>query len=159
MVFDRNIDMYRSIQGEEKKRQIMSEFDPLTGGTVGNSISSPAEQVRQHFVPGATQAEGQLTERTGSTNRSVVEHDKGLWHQLPETPLPPTPEDESDSPTLKRVPALPRQTSFLPTPEDVSDSPTLKSVPAFPKQTSFLPIPEDVSGADSLDLRSNREVG
>ncbi len=140
----------------------MSEFDPLTGGRVGNSISSPAEQVRQHFVPGATQAEGQLTERTGSTNRSVVEHDKGLWHQLPETPLPPTPEDESDSPTLKRVPALPRQTSFLPTPEDVSDSPTLKSVPAFPKQTSFLPIPEDVSGADSvdsMDLRNNRQVG
>src|SRR6266536_750357 len=129
--------MYRSIQGEEKKRQIMSEFDPLTGGRVGNSISSPAEQVRQHFVPGATQAEGQLTERTGSTNRSVVEHDKGLWHQLPETPLPPTPEDESDSPTLK-------------------------SVPAFPKQTSFLPIPEDVSGADSvdsMDLRNNRQVG
>src|SRR6184192_403036 len=115
----------------------MSEFDPLTGGTVGNIISSPAEQVRQHFVPGATQAEGQLTEREWSTNRSVVDHDKGLWHQLPETPLPPTP-------------------------EDVSDSPTLKSVPAFPRQTSFLPTPEDVSGADSVDsvdLRSNRQVG
>ncbi|MFL5591163.1 MAG: EamA family transporter [Ktedonobacteraceae bacterium] len=140
----------------------MSEFDPLTGGTVGNNTSSPAEQVRQHFVPESTQAERQLTEREWSTNRSVVDHDKGLWHQLPETPLPPTPEDESDSPTLKRVPALPRQTSFLPTPEDVSDSPTLKSVPAFPKQTSFLPIPEDVSGADSvdsMDLRNNRQVG
>src|SRR5436305_2965195 len=119
--------MYRSIQGEEKKREIMSEFDPLTGETVGNNISSPAEQVRQHFVPGATQAEGQLTERAWSTNQSVVvDHDKGLWHQLPATPFPPTPEDESDIPTLKRVPALPRQTSFLPTPEDVSDTDTEK---------------------------------
>src|SRR5437016_6172017 len=148
--------MNRSNQGEEKKRQIMSEFDPLTGVTVGNNISSPAAQVRQPFVPGAIQAEGQLTEGKGSTNRSVVvDGHNGLWHQVPETPFPPTPEDESDIPTLKRVPALPRQTSFLPTPEDVSDIPTLKRVPAFPKQTSFLPIPEDVSGADSVDLRSN----
>jgi len=115
----------------------MSEFDPLTGETVGNNISSPAEQVRQHFVPGATQAKGQLTERDWSTNRSVVDHDKGLWHQLPETPFPPTPEDESNSPTLKRVPALPRQTSFLPTPEDVSGA----------------------DSVDSVDLRSNRQVG
>src|SRR5712691_9793399 len=125
--------MYRSIQGEEKKRQIMSVFDPLSGVKVGNNISSPAEQVRQHFVPGATQAERQLTKREWSTNRSVVvDHDNGLWHQVPETPFPPTPEDESDSPTLKRVPALPRQASFLPT-------------------------PEDVSGADSVDLPGNRQ--
>src|SRR6266536_4246738 len=113
----------------------MSEFDPLTGVTVGNNTSSPAEQVRQHFVPGAIQAERQLTERKGSANRSVVvDGDNGLWHQVPEPPFPPTP-------------------------EDVSDRPTLKSVPALPRQTSFLPIPEDVSGADSLDLRSNRQVG
>jgi len=116
----------------------MSEFDPPTGGTVGNIISSPAGQVRQHFVPGATQAEGQLTERPWSTNRSVVvDRDNGLWHQLPETPFPPTPEDELNSPTLKRVPALPRQTSFLPTPEDVSGT----------------------DSADSMDLPGNRQVG
>src|SRR6266700_723252 len=127
--------MHRSIQGEEKKRQIMSEFDPLTGVTVGNNRSSPAAQVRQPFVPGAIQAVGQLTERAWSTNRSVVvDRHNGLWRQLPETPFPPTPEDESNSPTLKRVPALPRQTSFLPT-------------------------PEDVSGADSVDLSGNRQVG
>src|ERR1700687_3641098 len=110
--------MYRSIQDEEKKRQIMSEF----------------------FVPGAIQAQEQLTEHEWSTNRSVVvDGDNGLWHLVPETPLPPTPEDESDIPTLKRIPALPRQTSFLPTPEDVSDIPTLKRVAALPKQASFLP--------------------
>src|SRR5712691_11048532 len=87
--------MNRSIQGEEKKRQIMSEFDPLTGVTVGNNISSPAAQVRKPFVPGATQAERQLTERAWSTNRSVVDRDNGLWRQVPETPFPPTPEDVS----------------------------------------------------------------
>src|SRR2546423_8885730 len=151
--------MFRFIQGEEKKRQIMSEFDPLTGETVGNNISSPAEQVRQLFVPRATQAEGQLTERAWSTNRSaVVDRDNGLLHQLSKTPIPPTPGDESDIPTLKRVPALPRQTSFLPIPEDLSDIPTLKRVPAFPGQTSFLPTPEDVSGTDSEDLPGNRQV-
>ncbi len=89
----------------------MSEFDPLTGVTVGNNISSPAAQVRQPFVPGAIQAVGQLTEREWSTNRSVVvDRDNGLWRQVPETPFPPTPEDELNSPTLKRVPALPSHT-------------------------------------------------
>ncbi len=74
----------------------MSEFDPLTGVTVGNNISSPAAQVRQPFVPGAIQAVGQLTERAWSTNRSVVvDRHNGLWRQLPETPFPPTPEDVS----------------------------------------------------------------
>src|SRR5690242_4274770 len=61
--------------------------------------------------------------------------DYSLWHQIPETPSPPTPE-----------------TPFPPTPEDVSDSPTLKRIPAFPEQITSVPIEEDVPGADSLDL-------
>src|SRR5437763_1842698 len=81
--------------------------------------------------------------------------DNGLWHQVPETPLPPTLEDEADSPTLKRVPAAPKQTPLPSTLEDVSDHPTLKRVPAVPKQASFLLTPEDVAGADSLDLPGN----
>lgn len=108
--------------------------------------------------------------------------DHDLWHQIPETPPPPTPEDELDSPTLKRIPALPRQTSFLSLAEDVSDMPTLnrvpalhresflpvgedvserfisKKVPAFPKQVTFVPVAEDAPGADSLDLYRGRQV-
>jgi hypothetical protein len=68
-------------------------------------------------------------------------------------------EDYSDDPTLKRVPALLKQTPLPPVPEEFLDNPTPKRIPALFKQTPLPPFLEDVvSGADSPDLHSNSLV-
>jgi drug/metabolite transporter (DMT)-like permease len=85
-----------------------------------------------------------------------VDCDNGLRHQELETLLPPTLEDEADSPTLKRVAVLLKQPPLPPTLEDVEDRPTLKRVPVLLKQIVLLPIVEDLAGADSRDLPSTR---
>jgi hypothetical protein len=85
-----------------------------------------------------------------------VDCDNGLRHQELETLLPPTLEDEADSPTLKRVAVLLKRPPLPPTLEDVEDRPTLKRVPVLLKQIVLLPIVEDLAGADSRDLPSTR---
>ena len=74
----------------------------------------------------------------------------GEQHQVSETQLPPTPGNDADESTLKRIPAIPRQIPLTPSPEgldDVSDLPTLRIL-AVPRQTSFLLPSEDVSPED-----------
>ena len=84
--------------------------------------------------------------------------DNSARHRGSEKLLPLTPEDMSDDPTLKRIPAIPRPTPLPPTPEDISESPTLKRIPAVPRQTSFLLLPEDVSDADAPDQHSDHQI-
>jgi serine/threonine protein kinase/uncharacterized membrane protein len=96
-------------------------------------ISSPTVQAQQPFAPVSIQVEGLLTEHEWSTNvLAVVARNAELQQQAPQTSIPPPLEDETGSPTLKRVPALLKQT---------------------PVQSS----PEEVSDADSLDLPGNRQ--
>ena len=129
-------------------------------------ISSPSMQAQQPFVPETAQAERQITEREWSTNGSAVfDLENGLQSQVPQTLLPPpleedlSEEDLSDSPTLKRVPALLKQTPIPPTLDELSESPTPKRVPVLFKQTP-LPTTEelDLSVADSLNQSSNNQV-
>ena len=82
--------------------------------------------------------------------------DNSARHRGSKRLLPLPPEDSIDDPTLKRIPAVPRQTSLPP--EDISNSPTLKRIPAVPRQTSFLLPPEDVSDADAADQQSEHLV-
>ena len=119
---------------------------------------------------------------------SMDDRENGLWYQDSQTPLLSpledlTEEDVANSPTLKRIPAVPRQTS-LPSPledltglekEDVADSPTLilKRISTSLKHTPLPPSIEDLtvedssekpfsdesfSDTDSLYLHSNRPL-
>ncbi len=130
-------------------------------------ISSPSMQVQQPIVSKTIQAERQITEHEPHTGESILfDRDNGLEPQAPQTLLPPTleedllEEDFSDDPTLKRVPALLKQTPIPPfLEEEFLDDPTPKRIPALLKQTPIPPfLEDDVSGADSLDLHSNSQV-
>ena len=149
-------------------------------------ISSPAVQTPQPVISETAQAERQIMEHEWSTNSiAVFDRDNGLLSHVPRTPFPPTlEEDLSDSPTLKRVPALLEQTSFPNMLEELIDNPTPKRVPALLEQTplpnkleelsdkstpksapallELMPLPttpeEDLSGADSLVPPSNSQV-
>ena len=68
--------------------------------------------------------------------------DNSVGHRGSRRLIPLSEEGASDEPTLKRIPALPKQTLPVSTPEDPSESPTLKRIPAVPRQTSFLLPPE-----------------
>lgn len=122
--------------------------------------SSPAPQTLQPFVLGTDRAEGQFSEPEWSISGSGFDRDNDLGYQGPETPLPLTPEDISDDPTLKRIPALHRQTPLPPTLEDVigvnaPDPLTLlKHTPLTGQAQGTVPT-EDVAGVDSPDLGSN----
>jgi drug/metabolite transporter (DMT)-like permease len=105
-------------------------------------ISSPSVQVQQPIVSETIQAEKQITERERNTDESILfDRDNGLEPLALQTLFPPTLAED----LLE---------------EDVSDDPTLKRIPALLKQTPIPPFLEEdnVSGADSLDLHSNSQV-
>ncbi len=83
--------------------------------------------------------------------RPVVDHHNILLYQGPEQPLPPSPEDTAETPTLKRILALRRPTLLPPSLEDTAETPTLKRVPALRKPTLLPHIPEDVPDSPTPD--------
>jgi serine/threonine protein kinase/drug/metabolite transporter (DMT)-like permease len=129
-------------------------------------VSSPSAQAQQPIVPETIQAEKQITEREWSTDESTVfDRDNGLPPQASQILLLPIleedllEEDFSDDPTLKRVPAILKQTPIPLALEEFLDDPTPRRVPAILKQTPIPPfLEDDLSGDDSLDLASNSLV-
>ncbi|MGZ6364581.1 MAG: protein kinase domain-containing protein [Ktedonobacteraceae bacterium] len=115
--------------------------------------SSPTMQARQQYIPETTQTETRFMEREWIINSiAVSDRAYNMQSQEPQTPFPPVPEveisaeeDLSDSPTLKRVRALPKQTYFLDIPGELKDHTTAKRIPAFPKQTPFPGTLEELS--------------
>ncbi len=129
--------------------------------------SSPSRQAQQLFVPETIQVESPITEDKQSTNESrVFDRDNGLQYQLTQIPFQPIlvedlseEEDFSDSPTLKRVSAILKETPLPPVLEELSDEPALRSVPVLLTQTPLSPILEkDLSGTDSLEPRGNSQI-
>lgn len=116
--------------------------------------SSPAEQ--QPFIPETIPAKGQLTEHEPDTDKpAIVEGDHSLQSPQPALSLLlENAEDLSNSPTLKRIRALPRQTALPLTPEDVADKPTLPRVSAPLRQTAL----PDLADTDSQDPSSDRQI-
>jgi serine/threonine protein kinase/uncharacterized membrane protein len=130
-------------------------------------ISSPSVQAKQPTGSETLQAERQITKRERITEESsVLDLDHGFQPLTPQTLFPITvdegllDEDFSDDPTLKRIPALPKQAPIPPSIEvEFLDDPTPRRVPALLKQTPIPPFLEDnLSDTDSLDLGSNSQV-
>ena len=121
-------------------------------------ISSPAEQLP--FTAEMRQAQGQLAEHEPDTDKPViVQSDHSL--QLPQPALSSMLEDAEDlsnTPTLKRVPALPRQTALPLTPEDVGDKTTLPAVSAPRIETALPPTLPDLPDTDFQNPSSDRQV-
>jgi eukaryotic-like serine/threonine-protein kinase len=123
-------------------------------------ISFPVMQAQQPVISETEQAESQITEHERSSNGSaVLDLENGSQSQESQTHfLPPveedlSEEDLSDSPTLKRVAVLLKQTPFPTTleedlsdsPKDLLDDPTPKKVHALLVQTLLPTTLEDLS--------------
>ncbi len=112
--------------------------------------SSPAMPVQRPFVPGATPAEAEFTDPEWSSNGSVFDRDSGIGYQGPQTPLSPVLVDISDDPTLKRIPAVLKQTPLPSVQEDVA-SIEFPNQQTLLKQTPLPPPFEDVVDVKTLN--------
>src|SRR5579885_895622 len=135
-------------------------------------VSTPAGSVQQPFVPETPQAKRQHIDLqvTGShesdTDKPTVVdgHDGSRRSQPARSLLVEGGEDLSDSPTLKRIRALPGQATLPLTPEDLSDKPTLSRVATPPGQktesSTFQNLPDtNTDTGNDLQAALPRKTG
>ena len=120
--------------------------------------SSPTIQAQQHYIPETTQTEIRFMEREWIINSiAVSDRAYNMQSQEPQTSFPSAleekvseEEDLSDDPTLKRVPALPKQIPFPKAQVELTDNPTDKRAHAFPKQTPLSGTLEELSDKSTI---------
>jgi len=115
-------------------------------------IPSPASQAQPATIPEVAQAEAELSESERSSTGPVFDRDSSMEYRELETLLPSVLEDVLEDSTLKRIPAVRKQTPVPAVLEDILDDPTLTRIPALFKQTPIPPTLEDVAAVDSSNL-------
>jgi len=114
--------------------------------------SSPPLQPQQPFVTKNTQRERQITAYDGDGNNATIFHgENDLMSKPQQTSLTPhlkeevsQEEDFSDSPTLKKIHALPKQSSKIDVLEELNENPTPARAPVILKQASSPIIQEEL---------------
>jgi len=133
--------------------------------TSGESYTSPAinpssaASVQLPFVAKMPTPEEQFGRRgQGSAASAISNGNNQQRHQLALLPaVEDAAEDVSNSPTLKRVPAHPGQTTLPLIPEDLSDKTISSKAPALPRHTALSTTLDNLPDTDSEYPSSNRQ--